>query len=91
MAAVDAAAPVIPFCLNYRAVGGLPIDRQTRDLVFWYGDMDFVPHLWALAGSGGVSVDLHFLPALPVDGVKDPSELANLSQMAVERVFSPVK
>jgi hypothetical protein len=58
--------------------------------VFWYGDMDFAPHLWALAGAGGVEVDLHFLPAIAADGAKDPSELAILSQTAVEKVFRPV-
>lgn len=91
LAAIDARRPVIPFCLNYRLVGGEPINRVTRDSICWYGDMDFLPHLWALAGSGGVDVDLIFLPPIiPVED-DDPTRLAAESQAAVESVFAPIR
>jgi len=91
MAAINAGSPVIPFCLNYRTVGGQPINFVTRDQVFWYGDMDFAPHLWALAGSGGVTVDIHFLPPIITELKMDPTALTEQSQKAVEAVFRPVK
>lgn len=91
VAAVEAGAPVIPFCLNYRTVGGQPISTRTRDQVFWYGDMDFVPHLWALSGSGGVKVDLHFRAQLAAQHGVDATYLAERSQAEVESVFIPVR
>jgi len=91
MSAIEASKPVVPFCLNYRMVGGVPINLQTRDSVFWYGDMDFASHLWRLAGSGGVNVDLIFLSALETGQQVDPGQLAELSQKAVEAVFKPVR
>ncbi len=90
VAAVDASQPVLPFCLNYRYVGGEPITVKNRDQVFWYGDMEFLPHLWALAGAGSVGVDLNFLPAIPTDEKSDPTQLAEASQAQVESVFRRV-
>lgn len=89
--AIDSGVPVYPFCLNYRTVGGEPINLKTRDHVFWYGDMDFAPHIWALAGSGGVTVDLHFLPPFMTTLEAGPADLSERSQRAVESVFIPVK
>ncbi|NJL24795.1 MAG: 1-acyl-sn-glycerol-3-phosphate acyltransferase [Calothrix sp. SM1_5_4] len=60
LAAIMAEKPVIPFCLNYRSVGGEAINVRTRDKVFWYGDMDFAPHLWELAGCGGCALTCIF-------------------------------
>lgn len=90
VAAIDAGRPVIPFCLNYRLVGGQRIDRRLADKVMWYGDMAFVPHLWALASSGGVDVDLIFLPPIATELAMDPVALAARSQAVVESVFVPV-
>lgn len=91
VSAIDGGVPVYPFCLNYRTVGGEPISLKTRDKIFWYGDMDFAPNLWALASSGGVTVDLHFLTPIPTTLDTDPSDLAERAQRSVESVFRPVK
>jgi len=90
-AAIDSGRPVIPFCINYRHVGREPINKQTRDKVFWYGDMAFAPHLWALGGSGGVEVDLHFLKPIQPELKSDLTELSERAQAAVASVFLPVK
>lgn len=90
-AAIEAPAPVVPFCLNYRKVDGKPLDLSNRDTVFWYGDMPFASHLWNLAGQlKGVEVDLHFLKPLPMT-ITDSTEMAAAAQAAVEAVFLPVK
>jgi hypothetical protein len=83
MSAVASGRPVLPFCLNYRRVGGDPINLVTRDKVFWYGDMSFAPHLWALSGSGGVDVDLHFLSPIEVNLAVGPTELAERSHASI--------
>ncbi|HRK23971.1 MAG TPA: lysophospholipid acyltransferase family protein [Beijerinckiaceae bacterium] len=60
LAAADGSAPVQPLVLHYRSLDGLPLDRRTRPLVAWYGDMDLVPHLGELFRRGPVDVALHF-------------------------------
>lgn len=91
MSAVASQRPVVPFCLNYRLVGGAPINPNTRDKVFWYGDMSFAPHLWAMSGAGGIEVDLHFLSPIEVSESADPTQLAEQSQRMIEKVFLPVR
>jgi len=39
--------PLLPICIRYTRLDGKPImTQQQRDKVCWYGDMEFVPHLW---------------------------------------------
>lgn len=90
LSAIDAGVPVVPFCLNYSEVGGEPINPVSRDSVMWYGDMSFAPHLWALCGSGGITVDLHFLPALSTSPQSEPGEISEIAHQAVGTVFKPV-
>jgi 1-acyl-sn-glycerol-3-phosphate acyltransferase len=87
MSALASGRPVMPFCLDYHRVGGEPINVVTRDKVFWYGDMSFAPHLWALAGSGGVEVDIHFLTPIEVSLVDGPAQLAERAHSAVATKF----
>jgi len=47
-AAVRAASPVTGFCLRYHEINGVPIGLETRDSVFYYGAMKFVPHIGRL-------------------------------------------
>jgi 1-acyl-sn-glycerol-3-phosphate acyltransferase len=91
LSAIHSGRHVIPFCLNYHTVGGKPINVHSRDKIMWYGDMAFAPHLWALAGSGGVDLDLHFLTPIETEIKMDATELAQRAQTAVESVFRPVK
>jgi 1-acyl-sn-glycerol-3-phosphate acyltransferase len=77
--------------LNYRLVGGEKINKVLRDKIFWYGDMDFIPHLWALSGAGGIEMDITFLPPIHAqEGVDDAREVAARAQSSVESVFTPV-
>lgn len=39
--------PVHAFSLKYSHKKGGPLNSQERDAVCWYGDMPFLPHLWA--------------------------------------------
>ena len=89
-AAERAQRPVVPFCLNYHTVGGRPIDRVTRDKIFWYGDMGFAGHLWALSCSGGVLVHVDFLKPLHASGDVDAGQLAERAREQIVSVFKPV-
>ena len=37
---------ILPVSLNYLEIDGEAFSIKNRDKVCWYGDMDFLPHLW---------------------------------------------
>ena len=42
--------PILPICIKYLSLDGKPLDKKNRDLIYWYGDMDFAPHFSKLLG-----------------------------------------
>ncbi len=49
-----------PMSICYTAIAGLPMGRQHRPLVAWYGDLDFMPHLKEFLRSGAVDAVVTF-------------------------------
>jgi 1-acyl-sn-glycerol-3-phosphate acyltransferase len=49
-----------PVSISYTHINGLPMGRQHRPLVAWYGDTDFLPHLRAYAKQASVDVLIAF-------------------------------
>lgn len=45
-----AQCPILPICIRYKSLDGKTIDMGNRDLLYWYGDMDFAPHFMKLIG-----------------------------------------
>lgn len=82
-------APILPFCLNYRALDEEVVTINNRDHICWYGDMAFAPHLWTLGSYTRIDVDLHFLPSFSASPEAEPGELAAYAQAQVESVFRP--
>jgi 1-acyl-sn-glycerol-3-phosphate acyltransferase len=56
------AATVQPVAIAYTRMGGLPLGRQHRPHVAWYGGMDLGPHLARVLAEGGVDVEVVFCP-----------------------------
>src|SRR5262245_28957115 len=43
-----------PMSISYIGLHGIPMGRQHRPLVAWYGDLDFLPHIKAFIEHGAV-------------------------------------
>src|SRR3712207_9337002 len=56
------AATVQPVAIAYTRMGGLPLGRQHRPHVAWYGGMDLGPHLARVLAEGGIDVEVVFCP-----------------------------
>ncbi len=56
-------ATVQPVAIAYRRMLGLPLGRQHRPLVAWYGGTDLLPHLKRVLSEGGIDVEVVFGPA----------------------------
>ena len=46
--------PIQPMSICYTGQQGIPMGRQHRPLVAWYGDLDFIPHIKAFIEQGAV-------------------------------------
>ncbi|HXX06713.1 MAG TPA: lysophospholipid acyltransferase family protein [Pseudolabrys sp.] len=46
--------PIQPMSICYTGQQGIPMGRQQRPLVAWYGDLDFMPHIKAFIEQGAV-------------------------------------
>ncbi len=59
--AVRARAQVLPVTVNFQVVNRRTVNERTRDLLCWYGEMDFLPHFWNLLkiDSAEVSLMIH--------------------------------
>jgi len=58
----EESATVQPVALAYTRVQGLPLGRQHRTKVAWFGDMDLAPHLKAVLANGAIDVEVVFGP-----------------------------
>ena len=81
--------PILPLTINYQSISDNPVHMGNRDVVCWYGDMDFFPHFLTLLEQSEVKVEVvlnePFLPEL-----MPTIDLALKSQMLVAGAFRPL-
>jgi lyso-ornithine lipid O-acyltransferase len=75
-----------PLSIGYTHFQGLPMGRQHRPLVAWYGDIDFTPHFTQFLGRGAVDVTVTFGRPIPYDGDADRKEVARALEGTVRRL-----
>ncbi|MBM4264393.1 MAG: 1-acyl-sn-glycerol-3-phosphate acyltransferase [Deltaproteobacteria bacterium] len=47
---------IVPVTLAYKSIEDQPVNKSNRDLIYWYGDMDFMTHFWKLLALRSVEV-----------------------------------
>lgn len=65
-----------PLALAYTHLHGLPMGRQFRNHVAWYGDMEMVPHFMNVVRQGGIDVTVVWGEPLRVSPGEDRKALA---------------
>ena len=63
--ASEAGILIQPMSICYTGHHGIPMGRQHRPLVAWYGDLDFMPHIKALIARGAVDAVVSYRRAGP--------------------------
>ncbi len=74
---------VQPFSIAYTRLGGLPIDRDWRPLLAWYGDMELPGHAWRVLGLGRIRVEVILHPPLTLEALGSRKALADHCQRIV--------
>jgi 1-acyl-sn-glycerol-3-phosphate acyltransferase len=72
----------------YTHIHGLPMNRQQRPGIAWYGDMDMLSHAWALMQLGPIDVRVRFGAPVSIDQVGDRKKLAAHAYEQVRSDFS---
>jgi 1-acyl-sn-glycerol-3-phosphate acyltransferase len=72
----------------YTKVNGLPMNRQQRPSVAWYGDMDMVSHAWGVLKGGPLDVHVRFGKPVSIAVVGDRKKLAEHAHQRVRSDFA---
>ena len=75
-----------PLAIVYTGLDGLPIGRQHRPHVAWYGAMDLLPHLAAIIRRGTIDVTVSFGEPLAFDHTADRKAIARTMEHAVRKM-----
>lgn len=90
-AAIQTEARIYPFCINYLRVNGEPVTLQNRDLLFFYGEMDFVPHIAGLLKVKRIDVEVLSLDVVEVAPHEDSRHLGQRLEEAVRKCHRAIK
>jgi len=77
---------VQPLSVGYTGLLGLPMGRQHRPIVAWYGDRDLFPHLVGFLRRGAVDVTLTWGTPVEHDGGNDRKAVVRSLEKAVRRM-----
>jgi|WetSurMetagenome_2_1015567.scaffolds.fasta_scaffold03037_6 lyso-ornithine lipid O-acyltransferase len=79
---------VVPISIRYTGINGTPASSDNLDEVAWYGDMEFLPHLWNVLGLKSIEAALRFSQPIisSSEGGKPVNERKLLCALAYKRV-----
>jgi len=80
--AEKAAVPIQPICIKYTAINKKPITVKNRDYAYYYGDLEFFPHLLKLFFVRRMNVSVTFL--------ERPTNLQGDRKNLVDHVFKEI-
>ncbi len=79
---------VQPATIAYTRLDGMPLCRALRPAVAWYGDMELLPHLWAVIGLGRIGVEIVFHAPTTLAAAGTRKALAQHCERAVARTLA---
>ncbi len=75
-----------PMSICYTGLNGIPMGRQHRPTVAWYGDLDFMPHIKTLMQSGAVDAVISYGEPMAADGTSDRKAMTRSLEGAVREI-----
>ncbi|MDE2361651.1 MAG: 1-acyl-sn-glycerol-3-phosphate acyltransferase [Hyphomicrobiales bacterium] len=79
---------IAPAAIVYGRRRGLPLGRNGRSEVAWYGDSDFVPHLVDLIRDGGAECTISFRPTFEFRSGDDRKAATRRARATISGEFS---
>ena len=72
-----------PMSIGYTNTHGIPMGRQHRPLVAWYGDLDFMPHIKEFIARGAVDAVVSYGEPVAANAAADRKAMAKSLEGAV--------
>lgn len=85
--ATRARVDILPMTINFRSVNGSSFGAVNRDLLCWYGDMEFTPHFWNLLTADRLEVSITFHEPIEAPRGSSTRELARRVQSVIEQGY----
>lgn len=79
----DAGIVIQPMAICYTGQYGIPMGRQHRPLVAWYGNLDFLPHIRDFIARGAVDAVVSYGAPIVADGSVNRKVMARTLESAV--------
>lgn len=77
-----------PMSITYTSQHGIPMGRQHRPLVAWYGDLDFMPHIKAFIERGAVDAVVSYGEPVQPDCATDRKAMTKQLEGSVRRLLT---
>jgi 1-acyl-sn-glycerol-3-phosphate acyltransferase len=75
-----------PMSICYTGLNGIPMGRQHRPTVAWYGDRDFMPHIKAFIERGAIDAVVTYGDPVAADGTADRKAMTKSLEEAVRKI-----
>ncbi|MBB1092744.1 1-acyl-sn-glycerol-3-phosphate acyltransferase [Rhodopseudomonas palustris] len=87
----QAAIGVQPMAVTYIGFGGLPIGRELRERVAWYGDADLIPHFIGVLSAGAIDVTVSWGEPIAASAATDRKAIARDAEQSVRRMCAAAR
>jgi len=81
---------VIPLAAKYKKINSRYIDDKTKDLVFWYGNMEFIPHLLRFLKLRNLAVEVYVCDAIKTCSI-DKGEFSSKRKYIADVSYNQIK
>lgn len=78
-------------CVQYLRINNFPVTRENRDIVCWYGDMDFLPHLWRLLQQTEIVMNLNYIEEFFGLSFDNTSDLVSDIEQSIRSSYCPIE
>ena len=79
---------ILPVCMKYTGINGEQIGPGNRDLVYYYGDMNFFDHFFKLLTLKSIDAELTVLEEINTGSALSRKELADAAYSAIESAYA---
>ncbi len=82
---------IVPLCLQYRSIGGTPVDASNRDRICFYGEMTMATHLRRIITNPEVRLEAQYFAPFPARDFRSAADLAAHAEFLVRSVYRPIR